>query len=99
MNSDEVLCCDDGALLDPMNIVRVRLFVIENVLDSSSRNSFFKTHLKSFLLQKSQAEAWHTTSRSLGFSKRDSFQNSGGIGIRPKEVKNSSDTWNIFSGV
>lgn len=54
---------------------------------------------KSFPLQKSHAEAWQTTWRLSGFSIKDSFQNSSGIGINPNDVKNSSDTWNILSGV
>ena len=55
------------------------------------------SYLKSFWLEKSHADAWHTTSLSEGFSIMDSAQNSVGISINPSEVKNSSETWNIFS--
>jgi len=60
---------------------------------------YYYFYRKYFPLQKSQALGWHITSRSFGFSIIDFSQNSFGIGIKPSEVKNSSDFWNIFNGV
>lgn len=58
------------------------------------------THLKSLPLKKSQAEAWHTTSRpSVGFSSIDLFQKSGGTGSSPKEMKKLFASSNILLGV
>lgn len=98
MNSDELLGVDNRTLFDPTPIRGLNWhaqYMI--ILFNLDKSIFF--YRKSLPLQKSQAEAWQTTSRPLGFSIMDSAQNSEGIGISPNDVKNSSDFWNIFNGV
>lgn len=51
------------------------------------------------LLQKSHAGAVHLVYVSVDFCSIELRQNSGDIGDRPIDVKNSSAAWNILSGV
>jgi hypothetical protein len=51
----------------------------------------------SSLVSTSQALAWHTTSRSAGFTNSDRSQNVCGSGAKPSEVKKASPACTIFS--
>src|SRR3546814_14685639 len=53
---------------------------------------------RSSLLSRSQAEAWHTTSRSRGRVICERCQNVSGSGANPSEEKKPSPVFTIFSG-
>ncbi len=50
---------------------------------------------RSFSWSTSQALAWHTTSRSRGFTKSERFQNVSGSGAKPSDVKKPSPYFTI----
>ena len=87
VNGDQVLHVHSRALFNTFN----QLVLLVGALKLSYR--------KSFLLQKSQAEAWQIISLPDGFSIIDPFQNSGGIGLNPRSVKKWSEISNIFLAV
>src|SRR3546814_5001501 len=53
---------------------------------------------RSSLLSRSQAEAWHTTSRSRGRVTCERVQKLSGKGAKPSEEKKPSPAFTIFNG-
>jgi len=84
MHGDQVVRGNSGTLFDPYKYSGYSRLYIQCM------HQLFLIYRKSFPLKKSHADAWQMTSLSFGFSIIECCQNSGGIGMRPREVKNSS---------